>query len=210
MYRDLQVCGRGDGLRAACDLPSRSQRCADRLSRPRSNPLLADGRHALRQQGHRSSLDLDCASLTAMSAAWFGLLGVVVGGLITTLWSWLATVRHELSDGLVGARLVDEELRSVEAQAQQMPEMLPQFSPNLWGQHRAALARVLGGEQWEAVAAAYRIVDQWSVSGDGNRVSLAVLQEAVQQARVELRPLVAGKRHILPQRWRNALASWRP
>jgi hypothetical protein len=51
-----------------------------------------------------------------MSSAWFGLIGVVVGGLISTLWQWLAVVRQELSEAMVAARLVDEDLRGVDRQ----------------------------------------------------------------------------------------------
>ena len=46
-----------------------------------------------------------------MSSAWIGLIGVVVGGVISTLWQWLAVVRQELSDAVVSARLVNEDLQ---------------------------------------------------------------------------------------------------
>lgn len=44
-----------------------------------------------------------------MNSVWIGLVGVIVGGLITTLWSWLSVVRQELSDGMVAARMVDDD-----------------------------------------------------------------------------------------------------
>ena len=45
-----------------------------------------------------------------MSSVWIGFIGVIVGGLITTVWSWLAVIRQELGDAMVSARLVDESL----------------------------------------------------------------------------------------------------
>jgi len=47
-----------------------------------------------------------------------GLTGVVVGGLISTGWKWLAAIRQELADGVVGARLVDHDLTCLEISQQ--------------------------------------------------------------------------------------------
>jgi hypothetical protein len=49
-----------------------------------------------------------------MSAAfWSGFIGVVVGALISTLWSWLAVIRQELSDAMVAAWMVNEDLANL-------------------------------------------------------------------------------------------------
>ena len=56
-----------------------------------------------------------------MSSAWIGLIGVVVGGVISTLWQWLAVVRQELSDAVVSARLVNEDMEERPSKAQQRP-----------------------------------------------------------------------------------------
>jgi hypothetical protein len=114
-----------------------------------------------------------------MSAAWFGLIGVIVGGVISTVWSWLAVVRQELTDAMVAARLINEDLN---AYAHRAPDA------DLWSANRNALAKVLGKTQWDAVAAVYRHNPTAAqVSAAGNA----------------LRPLVQGKRYVIPQRWRN-------
>jgi hypothetical protein len=122
-----------------------------------------------------------------MSSAWFGLLGVVVGAVIASVWSWLAVVRQELTDAMVAARLVDEDLGSL------FGGETPHINTEVWVTNRAALARVLGREQWTAVADVYRGVEGCPAHG------------AVQRPRDTLAPLVAGKRYIVPQRWRNML-----
>ena len=135
-----------------------------------------------------------------MSEAWFGLLGVVVGGVISTLWSWLSVVRQELSDGMVAARLVDEDLRGFDASvAGRKPA--DALSAATWGEHRVALAKVLGEHQWNAVADAYQLEAQSQSARHPART--------VAEARAALKPLVQGKRYVIPQRWRNMFAALR-
>jgi hypothetical protein len=138
-----------------------------------------------------------------VSEAWFGLLGVVVGGLISTLWSWLSVVRQELTDGMVAARLVDEELRGLDSSGvrQQHADGL---GADTWQEHRVALAKVLGEPQWNAVADVYRL------AAGPRSAQEAASAHAVAEARAALKPLVQGKRHVLPQRWRNLIATLRP
>jgi hypothetical protein len=142
------------------------------------------------------------SSVSVVSAAWFGLIGVVVGGLISTVWSWLAVVRQELSDAMVAARLVDEDLRSVDLA---IPGPSLDIKPETWSANRVALAKVLGREQWDAVAEVYRHQAQSETPADASP------GELLRDARDALAPLVAGKRYIFPQRWRNALSfgHWR-
>ena len=125
-----------------------------------------------------------------MSEAWFGLLGVVVGGVISTLWNWLAAVRQELSDAMVAARLVDEELR-VMAEDDGSVGRTP-VSQGVWETYRVPLAKVLGERQWRAVADVYR----GSMSGQPTSAETAKARDALQ-------PLVQGKRRVVGQRWRN-------
>lgn len=122
-----------------------------------------------------------------MSAAWFGLLGVVVGGVISSLWSWLAVVRQELSDAMVAARLVDLELSEREASD---GSRVPAAATSIWNESRAALAKVLGKPQWDAISRVY---------ANGSSSS----PTDIETARQALAELVAGKRYVLPQRWRN-------
>jgi uncharacterized membrane protein YccC len=133
-----------------------------------------------------------------MSAVWIGLIGVILGSVISIAWSWLAVIRQELSDAMVGARLVDEDLAALD-HAIRTPTgtMNPRPSPRIWKQNRTALARVLGEQQWEEVSAVYR--------RQGHQLPDDSLSLDIAAARSALRELVAGKRYVIPQRWRNIL-----
>jgi len=127
-----------------------------------------------------------------MSEAWFGLLGVVVGGAISTIWSWLSVVRAELAEAMVAARLLDEDLRRIEA-ALGAGEGRHDVRLDLveWGRQRVSLARVLGRPQWRAVAVVY---ESGVPRGRGTRVPGA---DRVRRAREALEPLVEGKRYVV-------------
>ncbi|MFG2907028.1 hypothetical protein ACGF13_18430 [Kitasatospora sp. NPDC048286] len=132
-----------------------------------------------------------------MDAAWFGLIGVVVGGLISTLWGWLATIRQELADGLVGARLVDDDLARLETGSVGAAGHQESPAAQTWAENRVALAKVLGYQQWSTVSAVYRRSDPSSTHSWSGR------DQEIRAAREALAPLAAGKRHVLSQRWRN-------
>jgi hypothetical protein len=86
-----------------------------------------------------------------VSSAVAGLIGVVVGGVITSGWSWYAVVRTELSDAVVAARLILDDLESVrQGKGDQNPDS------SLWLAQRSGLARALGISQWRRVAEVYR------------------------------------------------------
>jgi hypothetical protein len=131
-----------------------------------------------------------------MAAVWSGFAGVVVGGLITTVWNWLAVVRQELSDAMVSARLVHEDLTNLD-EALKATEH-PAINSGIWEANRGALARVLGRQQWEEVSAVYKHYVS-PVSHDRLRANVAAAQRA-------LKELVDGKRYVIPQRWRNAFS----
>jgi hypothetical protein len=57
------------------------------------------------------------------------------------------------------------------------------------------LARVLGERQWEEVSVVYR--------RQGHQLPDDSLSLDIAAARSALRELVAGKRYVVPQRWRN-------
>jgi hypothetical protein len=133
-----------------------------------------------------------------MSSVWIGFVGVIVGGLITTLWSWLAVVRQELGDAVVSARLVDDDLAALAQAMQSSNDNLPvQDNGRIWERNRTALARVLGRRQWDEVSTAYRHyahpLPEYSLPDD-----LATAHKALAQ-------LVSGKRYVIRQRWRNLL-----
>jgi hypothetical protein len=133
-----------------------------------------------------------------VSSAWFGLIGVVVGGLISTAWNWLAAIRDELSEAMVAARLVDDQLRHFD-QGSPRPShgQSPAFDSETWVANRAALARVLGRRQWDAVAEACRCLADPPVERAESFPAI------VHEARAALDPLVSGKRFVVRQRWGN-------
>jgi hypothetical protein len=101
-----------------------------------------------------------------MTAAIFGLVGVVVGAFINAALTAQLQRRTEHSDRRSSARLVRSELvrfRSLALEAaQRPPEHLPQLretTPIIWQSHRAVLARALTDMDWELVAHAYAHVD---------------------------------------------------
>jgi hypothetical protein len=124
----------------------------------------------LRAPGARGRLDVNPPELFAeerrMTAAIFGLLGVIVGGVMNGVVSAMLQRCTERSEQRSAARLVRSELvgyRSLAREAaQRSPEHLPQLhdaTPILWQSHRTVLARALSDEHWAVVARAYAHVD---------------------------------------------------
>lgn len=130
-----------------------------------------------------------------MDAAWFGLLGVVVGGLITTVAAFIAAIRQEVGDGVVSARLVNDDLRLRDEALKDARRVDPPgLDQQQWRANRMALARVLALGEWEAVAACYRVpADQGDEFG---RIS---------QARQSLKPFVRNKRSVIMKRLTKVL-----
>ena len=91
---------------------------------------------------------------------------------------------------MVAARLIDEDLLAGAAHSS-----ASDTADDLWSANRSALAKVLGTNQWDAVAAVYR------------REAAIPTGDQVQTARDALRPLVQGKRYVIPQRWRNLFSN---
>ena len=102
-----------------------------------------------------------------MAAAIFGLLGVIVGGVMNGLVTAVLQRRTERSDQRSAARLVRSELVACRALAleagRRSPEDLPQLrdaTPVLWQTSRAVLARALTDDHWALVARAYAHLDE--------------------------------------------------
>jgi hypothetical protein len=101
-----------------------------------------------------------------MTAAIFGLLGVIVGGVLNGLVSAWLERRARRSDGQTGARLVRSELvfflaaakRSASTPLEDLPQ-LRRATTELWQDNRSVLARSLNDRQWARVARAYAYVD---------------------------------------------------
>jgi hypothetical protein len=101
-----------------------------------------------------------------VTAAIFGLIGVVVGAVVNGMVTGILNRRAERSARQSAARLVLSELVRFYALAIESerlpPENLPQLrdiAPRLWQSQREILARALSIEQWELVAGAYARVD---------------------------------------------------
>jgi hypothetical protein len=104
----------------------------------------------------------------SMTAAIFGLIGVVVGGLLNGAVTALQARRADRADTRVSARLVDLELRQAglwlvidedTTEETSAPSMVQQrFMPYAWDKHREVLARALSDKEWETVTAAYEII----------------------------------------------------
>lgn len=125
-----------------------------------------------------------------MGVALVGFVGVIVGGLVSVMGSWLVAIRAELNDAMVAARLVDADLARVKAAG-----IGGEPSTAIWTANSSALAKALGYCQWEAVANVYR----------GGQPSESDPVAAVTQARRELAPFARSKRSAVHQRWRNIL-----
>lgn len=97
-----------------------------------------------------------------MTAAIFGLIGVVVGAAVNGVVSYLLASRHEKADAKAAARLVHSELR---AHLHVLDSVLkagtfgeiPPDPPTVdeWAAHRSILARTLSNDAWANIAWSY-------------------------------------------------------
>ena len=102
-----------------------------------------------------------------VTAAIFGLIGVVVGGLLNgAVTAWQAR-RTDAFAARVGARLVDLELRQAALALAVLEDEKPiasgeggspKFSTAAWDKYQEVLARTLADEDWLTVSAAYEVV----------------------------------------------------
>jgi uncharacterized membrane protein len=100
--------------------------------------------------------------VASMAAAVFGLIGVIVGGVINGAVSWWLERGRQSSDAQSAGRLVQSELVFFRAAAREIqlhwPTELPQLrhaGNPLWQSNRAVLSRALRDEDWDAVQRAY-------------------------------------------------------
>jgi len=107
-----------------------------------------------------------------MTAAIFGLLGVVVGGLLTGGVDYFMARRREQAELRQSTRLVADELHSlwlvvdlILERGQLLPARLPGedtellFPTSSWHAHKAVLARALRQKEWIALATVYAAVE---------------------------------------------------
>ena len=91
-----------------------------------------------------------------MTAAIFGLVGVLVGAVIAAVGQYLLGVRNEYAAATVAARLIIAELErlSVTVQSGEIDGTGALDTP-VWDKHQAALALVVPSGHWDAVGTAY-------------------------------------------------------
>ena len=92
-----------------------------------------------------------------MTAAIFGLLGVLVGGLLATTGQYLLGVRNEYAAATVAARLIGAELDVLRAvvQSSARNDNPSALDTPAWDRQQAAFALVVADRLWDAVESAY-------------------------------------------------------
>ncbi len=157
-----------------------------------------------------------------MTAAIFGLLGVIVGGVLNGVVAYWLERRREVREAIVGARLVRHELDLIrgdfehflrENRGSAMPRV-PIRHP-AWDAHREILARVLPAPDWEMVSAGYTWIELHNGEppnmsddeeiGEGMQDLYADVLTEMKGSLVSLLPLTEGRRNRvgLRMRWRR-------
>jgi MoxR-like ATPase len=142
-----------------------------------------------------------------MTEAIFGLIGVVIGSAI----AWVAEIwrarRHDSDEGRVAARLVIDELQSIdnvrtvdEKEAAELRDRA--LRQDAWLQHRAVLARELSYDRWRAVRRAYDVLSSPQRSPTGEKY----VDEQYAKAMAALQPLASRHRYW----WQRLGARLRP
>lgn len=124
-----------------------------------------------------------------MTGAIFGLVGVIVGGLLTGLmqaWQQRRTARGEM---LAGARLISAELSVLSSRLGNYGKG-ETGRPDLpgvvdWPVHRGVMARELDRGDWVTVAGAYALLEMW----EGDQSGAATLADQMDAARETLQGL---------------------
>jgi hypothetical protein len=141
-----------------------------------------------------------------VTGAIFGLIGVVVGGLLTAAVQAFQEWRSQRALSRAAARLLSAELsvqqyiledRAAGERAERVSDEMPAVSD--WPQYRAVMARVLDDEAWIAVAGAYANLLLWQSERQASRETsvdrrgeMLTLATEVGAARATLRGFWSG------------------
>ena len=113
--------------------------------------------------GHSATGQIAGVRCRGMTAAIFGLLGVVVGGLINIIGGVIAEWRRERNEMRAAARLLADELRGIRGRltmaASADDYTLRKLDTPEWDRHRDILARWWDRKLWATVSAAYTMAN---------------------------------------------------
>ena len=112
----------------------------------------------------------------AVGQALIGLLGVVVGAVITGGAGYLMARRAERRARRAALRLIAHEITNLDVQMQPPSsfiadsavrlDVLSSFSLDLWTQHRQELAESLDDDDWTAISNAYSVLELFKSWGE--------------------------------------------
>jgi hypothetical protein len=132
----------------------------------------------------------------------FGLLGVVIGSAITWIIEVWRARRHDSDEGRVAARLVIDELQSIdnvrtigEDEFRRQRELALQG--DAWLSHRVVLARELTHPDWQAVGAAYDALSSPQRTTAGEKY----IDDQYEKAMQALEPLALRHRYWWQRLW---------
>jgi hypothetical protein len=141
-----------------------------------------------------------------VSEAIFGFVGVLVGGLLTWVIEIWRARRGDTDELRVAARLVADELDSINTVRQGLDEIETQFrrerdsalAQEAWIAQRAILAREMDDEGWLAVRRAYdALATQYN---PGNEAGEAFVAQKYKDALTALEPMMTSERRYIWQR----------
>ena len=157
-----------------------------------------------------------------MTAAIFGLIGVLVGGILNGVVAHWLDNRRDFRAAVISARLVRHELELVRGDFEHFFEsgrgsdlpVIPIKHP-AWARYRESLARVLPAPDWEMVSAGYTWIElhntdpplmapEDDLSEDAKTFYADILTE-MRGSLISLLPLQEGRRNRvgLKLRWRR-------
>jgi hypothetical protein len=138
-----------------------------------------------------------------VTGAIFGLVGVIVGGLLTGALQAFQEWRSQTTLSRAAARLLSAELsvqqeileqRAADESAEPVSGEMPAISD--WPEHRAVMAKTLDDEAWRAVAAAYARLVMWhweesrgTETAEDKRPEMVALVDQIKVARLALQRL---------------------
>jgi hypothetical protein len=132
-----------------------------------------------------------------MTAAIFGLLGVLIGGVLNGVVSWLVELSRQRDAARASARLLSHELRANQrvlddaitliGKSKQQPEAaadkLGELSQAQWTEHKSRLAQGLRAEDFDVISGAY--LNLYKIDAAARRLRGLAAAETVKNTRKE-------------------------